>query len=341
MRGVRLCFLLPLFLFVCGSAGLDRETPAHKGPRKPAARDEDRSAVKAILFEAVMDDHSTVRVGLLQGSIEVTTPYGLLEVPAGQVRRIDFTPRPVPDAPKRVAAAIQKLRSDVFAEREAGMKELLALGAASYPAVVEATHSEDLEVKKRAQAVQEKLEKKCPAEELSRKPHDLIETPTFTIAGHVRGATLKVKTVYFGEAQLKLGDLRRLTSLARARGVIVALDSARYALPGGTAWLQTNVTVGARQRLLVTAAGEIDMYPLGGYNGQYMASPRGPKWGGAYPAPAPGAIVGRIGPSGKEFLLGEKYAGSPGETGLLYLRIVPSPWSNASTGEYRLTIRAE
>jgi hypothetical protein len=101
------------------------------------------------------------------------------------------------------------------------------------------------------------------------------------------------------------------------------------------------VTVRAGSRLIIKASGQIDMYPLEGYNGQYMASPSGPKWVGRQGAPAPGMVVGRIGTSGKEFTIGEKYDGKPDEAGVLYLRIVASPWNNASTGEYKLTIRAE
>jgi hypothetical protein len=242
------------------------------------------------------------------------------------------------------------LKSDDFAEREAGSKELLALGVASYHPVLEATRSEDLEVKKRAQAVLDKLEKKFPAEELRRKPHDLVHTPTFIIAGQIQGASLKVRNAYFGETQLKLGDLRSLSAMGTTRDTTLALDASRYALPGAVpAWLATNITVRAGGRLIVKATGEIDMYPLGGYNGQYIATPGGPKWAGGAPmvrgagAPValPGVIVGRIGSAGKEFVIGEKYNGTPGEAGTLYLRIVGSPWSNGSTGEYKVTVRVE
>jgi hypothetical protein len=343
----RLWFLLPLFLLVGGSAGFDQPPSATKGAAKGAGAKPARKVEKAVeksaagpaLFEVVLEDRSLVRLALLQQQLQVDTPYGSLKVPAGDIRAIDFAPRPVPDAPRRVAAAIGKLGSEVFADRQAAEKELLALGPVSYHAVVEASRSIDLEVKKRAQAVLEKLEKKFPAEELRRKPHDLIHTPTFTIAGYLHGASLEFKNTYFGAARLKLGDLRSLRSLGLSRDVTVTLDSSRYAAPGAAVWLETNVTVRSGTRLVIRVQGEIDMYPLGGYNGQYMATPRGPKWGGRYPALAPGLVVGRIGTGGKEFAIGEKYEGSPGEAGTLYLRIVTSPWNNASSGAYKVTIR--
>jgi len=342
MRKVWLVFLLPLLL-VCGSSAVDQSSDKKKldKPDDKAKKVEDTPSVKRGLWEAVMDDHSLVKVELLQEQIQVATPYGLLKVPASDVRRIEFMSRPVPDAPKKIAAAIEKLKSDEFAVREAGNKELVELGPASYHAVVEATHAEDLEVKQRATAVLKKLEQKFPTEELRRKPHDVIETPTFTIAGHIQGSSLKVKTVYFGEVQLKLPDIRTFSSLGSTRGATLALDASKYAAPGGTAWLETGVAVRSGTRLLITATGEIDMYPLGGYNGQYRATPSGPKWGGTYVAPSPGMIVGRVGSSGKEFTIGEKYEGTPGEVGMLHLRIITSPWSNASSGEYKVTIRGK
>jgi hypothetical protein len=270
-------------------------------------------------------------------------------VPAEHIRNIDFTPRPVPDVHKRVAAAIEKLNSDVFAEREAASRDLMALAPASYWPLVEATRAEDLEVKKRAQSVLAKLEKKFPVEELRRKPHDLIQTPTFTIAGLIQGGTLKVKPAYFAETQLKLGNLRSLRSLGSGREVTVAVDAARYAMPPGTAWMETKVSVRARSRLVVAASGEIDMYPLAGSVGQYRAGPDGPKWAGGIAMKggagsviaSPGMLLGRIGTSGKEFVLGAKYDGLAEDEGVLYLRIVPSPWNNASSGEYKVTIRVD
>jgi hypothetical protein len=352
MRAARAWFLLPLFL-IGGSAGWDRPAPDSKTPGKPGVKPaapvkkaDEQPEGKPGLFEAVLEDRSVVRLSLLQEHLQVTTPYGALKVPVGDIQHIAFAPRPVPDTPKRVAAAVEKLKSDAFAQREAGKKELLALGVASFSAVVAAARSTDLEVKQRALAVLAALEKKFPAEELRRKPHDLLETPTFTIAGDIQGGTLKVKTAYFGEKELKLADLRSLRSLGQRRDVTLALDASRYAAPPGTAWLDTKVPIRAGGSLAITASGEIDMYPQDGYNGQYMATPTGPKWAGGYPmnmrqSAAPGVIVGRIGASGKEFTVGAKYTGTPSEVGTLYLRIIPSPWNNASTGEYKMTIRSE
>src|SRR5262245_59794993 len=54
-----------------------------------------------------------------------------------------------------------------------------------------------------------------------------------------------------------------------------------------------------------------------------------------------GALVGRVGDAGKIFLIGERYDGSPGDEGRLWMQIVPSPWNNASTGSYRVRVTTD
>src|SRR5262249_55310322 len=160
MRRVSLCLLVSLLLFAGGSAGLDQSpSSANKGPakspEKPVTSPNTKEATTAqpTAFEAVMSDRRVVRIGRLDAHVRIATPYGTLEVPAGQIHSIEFTHRPVPDAPKRVAAAIEKLKSDDFDVRQAATKELVAMGPASYHPLVEACGSTDLEVKKRAQGV--------------------------------------------------------------------------------------------------------------------------------------------------------------------------------------------
>ena len=54
-----------------------------------------------------------------------------------------------------------------------------------------------------------------------------------------------------------------------------------------------------------------------------------------------GTLLGRIGDSGKAFVIGESYEGIPEREGKLLLHIVASPWNNDSTGSYRVRIRTD
>jgi hypothetical protein len=53
----------------------------------------------------------------------------------------------------------------------------------------------------------------------------------------------------------------------------------------------------------------------------------------------PGQLVGRIGKNGKQFNVGEKFKGVPGESGKLYLRAHPGPWGQM-TGSYSIKVIA-
>src|SRR5262249_56247493 len=92
--------------------------------------------------------------------------------------------------------------------------------------------------------------------------------------------------------------------------------------------------------LVIQASGEVDMYPLGGYVGQYKTGPNGNMTWGIHPqdGKVSGALIGRVGDGGQEFVVGQRYEGRPGQLGKLYLRVGASPWSNAPSGEYKVTV---
>jgi hypothetical protein len=104
-------------------------------------------------------------------------------------------------------------------------------------------------------------------------------------------------------------------------------------------WFDTGMVVDPSLRLCVNAEGQIDLWPQG--PGQYMAAPKGFNTTGKGGNFLAGALVGRVGENGKSFLIGERYEGSPSEEGKLYLHIVPSPWNNASTGNFRVRVHAD
>ncbi len=104
-------------------------------------------------------------------------------------------------------------------------------------------------------------------------------------------------------------------------------------------WLDTGISVDAQLKLNITSQGTVDLWPQ--TPGQYVAQPRGyntPGKGGAFLA---GALVGRIGESGRTFLIGERFETTPNDEGKLYLQVIPSPWNNGSTGTYRVRILTE
>src|SRR5207253_9579263 len=139
-----------------------------------------------------------------------------------------------------------------------------------------------------------------------------------------------------GEVSLKLSELR--TMHMRNSGVKqeLVVDAAKYG-SSLDQWLDSGIAVDGQQRIMVTSEGQVDLWPQG--PGQYLAAPKGYNTAGKGGQFMAGALVGKIGEHGKAFYIGERYDGAANEEGKLYLQIVPSPWNNASAGQYRVRIQ--
>ena len=310
------------------AAGDDARVPKANGPEPGAV-------------EARLADGSVVRLVLLDESIEVATRYGRLAVPLREVRRIDFGLRFPEGVEKRIGAAVANLGSPDYRQREAASAELLGLRELALPAVQAAVKSADAEVVRRAKDLLQALGERVPAEK-RLKPHDAIVTDEFPVVGRVQGAALRARSPHFGEVRLKLADLRSLRALGYGGEADVVVDAARHGLPVEN-WLDTRVELSEGDKLTVTASGEVDVYPLGGEANTYVCGPKGPKrWGrdpGRPSDPPAGALLGKVGESGKPFLIGESYEGAVAAGGRLYLRIVGSPWQVPAAGKYAVKVR--
>jgi hypothetical protein len=354
---MRTCYhwaVLAVALAATGASGGEKDEKTGPGPRP-----------EANVIEIRFADDSTVKMILQHSSIEVATRYGKLTVPVGEMRRIEFGLRIPEDTAKRIDAAIARLGSQDFKQREAAGAELLELRELAYPALQQAARSADAEVARRAKETLKTLTETVPAEKLNLPSHDTVVAREFTIVGQVEVPTLKVRTPYFGETSLKLSDLRSLRWVGDERETKVAVDAAKY---GGQqdAWMDTGIEVRAGASLLIAAAGSVDLRPVPGEAGTYVASPDGlSQRMGRAAAPAgfagvanrggggfagggpggvafgpylPGALVGRVGENGKIFVVGSRFDGTATEEGKLYLRIVPFPGSPESSGTYNVRV---
>jgi hypothetical protein len=188
--------------------------------KKPNGDNGNRSAptnsaeLKPIAVEVRFTDNSVLKLKLEGERLEFVTPYGKLLIPVSDVHRIDFATRVSPEGAKRIQSAIKSLGSSEFRQREAASTELLTLGFAAYPALLEASKDKDLEVVRRASDLLEKVSSSIPEEERQIRKHDVIQTEDSKISGWVQGTGLRATTAQFGSVQLKLADLRSLRSLA-------------------------------------------------------------------------------------------------------------------------------
>lgn len=303
-----------------------------------AAQDPSKKAAPPDIAEVRMEDGSIIRVTLPQSSVEVETKYGKLIVPLRDVRRIDFGLRVPPDVAKNIEGAIRNLGSDVHKEREAAERVLLKAGYRAYQPLKELLKKAPphLEVERRAEAVLKKIEGKVPPELRELKAHDVVHAASFPIVGRVIGKNMEVHSTHLGKIVLEFSDVRRLDVRTADSEREFTIDAAKH----GSApdqWLDSGITVDPSVRVVIRSEGQVDLWPQG--PGQYLASPKGYTTAGRGGQFQAGALIARIGESGKAFHVGERFEGTPTEEGRLYFHIVPSPWNNASTGGFTVHIR--
>jgi hypothetical protein len=284
-------------------------------------------------------DGSAIRMALLQDQIEVRTKYGLLTIPLTDVRAIEFGLRVPPDTARRLEAAAAGLASEEFPQREKASAELLALKELAWPTVKTLLKNPDKEVARRAGEIHEKMLAQLTEDQRSLRPYDVIRTDDFEVRGTIQGSALKARSPYFGDIQVQYASLRqyrRLTGTDLEREVVI--DAAKHGV-AGKAWLDTTFEFDGDTAVRIEANGEVDLNPQGG-NGQFKVGPSGTQQWGVNGGERfmPGALVGRIGEKGREFLIGEHFEGKPTERGKLYLRVAIGPWGNLSVGEYKVKI---
>jgi hypothetical protein len=191
-------------------------------------------------------------------------------------------------------------------------------------------------VARRSKQALEQIGEKVPLDQLKFPTSDVIQTAEFPISGRIVTPTMKAFSPYFGEVQLQIADLRLMRSLVGSGDLLVNVDAARY----GSAqdqWMETDYHVSGSTGLVITATGQVDLWPQG--PGQYMTGPAG--YGAKRGQYQSGILLGRVGENGKVFIIGDRFEGTVPEEGKLYLHIVPSPWNNASTGGYAVKITSK
>jgi hypothetical protein len=305
--------------------------------RSPAA-DDKKPAPEPHRVDVRLADGSTVRMTVTQPLLEITTKFGKLSIPTNEIRHVEFAMRYGPGVAEKLAAAADRLGSDDFNEREAATAELLAFQELAYPTLERLTKHKDKEVRRRAEEIIVILRDKLPEEKFRFRTQDTVAADAFTVVGKIEGTTLKAKSQFFGEVTLNLADLRGLRRAGEAGEKEIVLDLAKYGVPQ-VVWLNTGVEVTRDMALEIRAYGESDLYPIGAERMAYRTNPNGSRmWGVSRDQKTPGMLLGRIGERGKEFEIGEKYEGTPGAEGKLYLRVGGSPWHNVPAGEYRVKI---
>ena len=329
MRCVLSCTLLGLALVLGGALAAPPDV------REPAGDKEKEKPAQGTVADVTMGDGSTVRVTLVSESVELETKYGKLKIPAADVRRIEFAYR-AGRGGEEGGGGGEALGSVEFEKREAASKELREIGLHAYPALEEAAKSPDAEVAKRGAALLGEIREKVPADDLTFPKKDRLVTAEFTVTGLITSPTLRAKTSYFGEADLKLADLRVFQAAGAGNDRKLTVDAAKFG-SAPNQWMETATVLERGESLHLTASGQVDLWPQ--EPGQYMTSAKG-VGNVRPPAFSAGTLMGKVGENGAPFPVGEKYDGKAGASGKLYLHIIPSHWGGPSAGSYEVKVSA-
>ncbi len=319
---------IPFALALCVTLAAATSSPAQDQPVSS------RPSVAEVRFS----DGSVVRMTLMQDNLEVITKYGKLQIPLSEIRRVEFGLHVPPDVNQQITQSIKRLASDVYKERDSATKELVQVGHFAVPSLQKASRSGDQEVAYRAVSLIKQITERVSPDLLRLRDEDVIHTAEFTVIGRINAQSIKANSSHFGDVNLKLSELRTMHLRQQGGKHELVVDATKY----GSAldqWCDTGVIVDAGQRVLVTAEGQVDLWPQG--PGQYVAVPKGYNTAGKGGQYLAGALIGKVGDNGKTFLVGERYEGLATDEGKLYLQIVPSPWNNASSGQYRVRLQTD
>ncbi|MFO0805802.1 MAG: LCCL domain-containing protein [Gemmataceae bacterium] len=179
-------------------------------PAMPAAVQPAQPRPAPVDVEVRCLDDSTMKLKLLDERIEVVTKYGKLEIPAADVRRIEFATRTPSEVNARVSLLISNLNHPDFDMREKAMAELREMKERAYPLLLKAIKNPDAEISRRAEESVKHLQQRVPAAQLEARETDVIHTDDSKITGKLSAVSFRVQTSMFGEQTLRLSDVRSL-----------------------------------------------------------------------------------------------------------------------------------
>ena len=293
---------------------------------------EETPTPKESLSQVYLKDGTFVVGEIKMDSLKVTTDYGILIVPKNQVIRIRVGKNADKELKARIENLIKQLGDTEFKVREEATKELSELGAVALAELREATKSEDVEVKTRAEKLVRQVEQSASPETEEVIDDDEVQTAKFTIRGTVEIESLEITTKH-GVLNVLKKEIKSVV-LTQESSVTKNLTVDANSL-APSAMVDSGAEVRKGDTVNVTATGTIYIRSWG-----TSVSPEGDP-NNTYIANIPmGALVGRVGSSGPLFKIGASYKGTSDRDGRLYLGIGIRERSSLS-GEFKVKVTVE
>ena len=319
---------------------------ATEAPKPKPAPEEPAPTPPGMLRLHLMD--GTIITGQLKTqTLKIKTEFGDLVVPITAIVRFQPGIESHPKLNQRINGLIEQLSDPQATRRDKAQEDLTNFGPALLPELQRqiAKSDQDPERKVRLANVIESLyssedsfeeAEEGPAVSLNRL--DTIETERFTIAGRVQQQKFTIQSK-FGKLDVKLADIKaaeQLSSKPVEQRKVVQVSGADMTI---RAMKNTALKVKRGDKIIIFAEGKITMSPWGNNS---ISSPDGIAQNGMYNGKIPlGALVGRIGADGQEFLVGSKNTIVAKQSGTIYLGFaMQANWANYQfPGNYKARIR--
>jgi hypothetical protein len=304
-----------------------QEQPTEKPPETPP----ETPKAEQPLSQVYLKDGTFVVGEIKMETLKVTTDYGVLTVPKNQIVKVRIGKNADKELKKKIDDLVKQLGDSEFKVREDATKELTTLGPVALAELREATKSEDVEVKTRAEKLVRQVEQSTSSEE-EVIDDDEVQTTKFTIRGIAEIESIEITTRHGVLKVLKKDIKSVVVGEATFQSKTVTVD-ASYWVPG--AMMDSQVDVKKGDTVTITATGNIyirswsmSISPDGDPNNTYMSN-----------LPM-GALTGRIGTSGPLFKIGASYKGTADRDGRLFLGTAARERSG-NTGEFKVKITVE
>lgn len=300
-------------------------------------------------------DGSVIAGELSVDSIEVTTEFGKLTVPVTKILSITPGLDSHTKLGSKIKNLVENLGDDDYKTREQAHKDLLALGPSIRDVVADYADDKNAERKRHVDEIVKKFDEMqeaatedfdSDAKKNSRLVrYDVVETANFTIAGKISPAAFQVASKY-GPLKVSLNDIQKtqrefigkeaITRKLTVAGQNLVLRSAK----------SSGIRVSAGDTITVSASGQVVMSPWGS---NAIVGPDGASNYGSYSANGKtyygGALLARIGDSGKYEKVGSRHKWVARKSGTLYFGIAVNPSYATSSyyypGNYNLRIKVD
>ena len=299
------------------------------------------------LIKLNLQDGSTITGELTVDEITVATDFGPLTVPVSKLKSFKPGLSSYPELLGKITSLIDALGGDDFKSREQAHKDLAKWGV-KVRGELERRAADDNEERKRHIAeILKELDEQAQDEDEDGTPEqpwvrgDTITTSDFTIVGKISLDTFKVTSKY-GPLNVALADI---ASAERAVGRKSAFR--RTVNVEGNNLVQrsfknSGIRVERGDKISIRADGTINMSPWGS---NMNSTPDGGANYGVYQQFHGGALLAKIGTSGKLFKVGSKHTFVAQQAGVLHFAVAMqdqySQEGYAFPGQYNVKVLVE